>query len=418
MEKIKSFIKNNYKWIIFLICIISLLVLIEDVMDADIASFDERIYGFISKYLISDFMNPIMKFITNFANMYWLICIALVLLAVIKNKKIGLLISLNLGLSAVINFTLKQILQRPRPVDYRIIDESGYSLPSGHSMVSMAFYGFIIYLIYKNVKNKKIKTCLMILFSFLIFSIGISRVYLGVHYASDVIAGFLVALAYLIIFVHLIKIYNPNDSSDFVLVNDEIPDAIMDIRYYSENNFIGKRIDGYEEPVALLTKEAVAALKNACVEFRKSGYCIKVFDAYRPKKAVNHFINWSNDLEDISMKNDFYPELDKSVLFSKGYITKKSSHSRGSTIDLTLVDINTKKEVDMGGTFDYFGERSHIDFKDLTNEQFKNRLFLRDIMISNGFVPLREEWWHFTFKKEPFSNTYFEFPVNSKIIKK
>lgn len=205
LEKIKVFLIENYKWIILFICIISLIVLIEDVMDNDIMAFDEKGYFIISRYLMSDTMTSIAKCITNLANMYWLIGTSIILLIFLKNKKTGIHIAINLGLSALVNFTIKQIIQRPRPVGHRIIDESGYSLPSGHSMVSMAFYGFLIYLIYKNVKNKYLKTTLIILLTLLIISIGVSRIYLGVHYVSDVLAGFLVAVAYLVIFIHAIN---------------------------------------------------------------------------------------------------------------------------------------------------------------------------------------------------------------------
>lgn len=205
LEKIKVFLIDNYKWIILFICIISLIVLIEDVMDNDIMAFDEKGYFIISRYLMSDTMTSIAKCITNLANMYWLIGTSIILLIFLKNKKTGIHIAINLGLSALVNFTIKQIIQRPRPVGHRIIDESGYSLPSGHSMVSMAFYGFLIYLIYKNVKKKYLKTTLIILLTLLIISIGVSRIYLGVHYVSDVLAGFLVAIAYLVIFIHAIN---------------------------------------------------------------------------------------------------------------------------------------------------------------------------------------------------------------------
>ena len=208
LEKIKIFLIENYKWIILFICIISLIVLIEDVMDNDIMTFDEKGYFIISRYLMSDTMTSIAKCITNLANMYWLIGTSIILLVFLKNKKTGLHIAINLGLSALVNFTIKQIIQRARPVEHRIIDESGYSLPSGHSMVSMAFYGFFIYLIYKNVKNKYLKTALIILLTLLIISIGVSRIYLGVHYVSDVLAGFLVAIAYLVIFTHAINNMN------------------------------------------------------------------------------------------------------------------------------------------------------------------------------------------------------------------
>ena len=205
LEKIKIFLIENYKWIILFICVISLIVLIEDVMDNDIMAFDEKGYFIISRYLMSDTMTSIAKCITNLANMYWLIGTSVILLIFLKNKKTGIRIAINLGLSALVNFIIKQIIQRPRPVGHRIIDESGYSLPSGHSMVSMAFYGFLIYLIYKNVKNKYLKTVLIVLLTILIISIGVSRIYLGVHYVSDVLAGFLVAIAYLVIFIHAIN---------------------------------------------------------------------------------------------------------------------------------------------------------------------------------------------------------------------
>ena len=174
IERIKKYLIDNYRWVIFFVCIISLLFLIEDVMDKDIMSFDEQGYYIVSKYLISENTQEIAKLITNFANMYWLIGISVLLLILIKDKKIGLSIFINLPLSALTNFILKQIVQRPRPIGHRIIDESGYSLPSGHSMVSMAFYGYLVYLIYKNVKNKHLKIFLMFFLTILIFSIGIS----------------------------------------------------------------------------------------------------------------------------------------------------------------------------------------------------------------------------------------------------
>ncbi len=208
----------------------------------------------------------------------------------------------------------------------------------------------------------------------------------------------------------------PSNSSDFVLLSDVVPDAILEIRYYSTYNFVGDRIDGYEEPCALLTKEAASALKNASDQLILKGYRLKIYDAYRPQKAVTHFMNWAKDINDTRMKKYFYPQLDKSVLFDQGYIAEKSGHSRGSTVDLTLFDMNTEKEVDMGGTFDYFGELSHPDYKQITAEQYENRMILRDAMVSSGFKPLVEEWWHFTLDNEPFPDTYFTFPVSRKSI--
>ena len=207
-----------------------------------------------------------------------------------------------------------------------------------------------------------------------------------------------------------------SDSSDFVLLSEYVPDAILEIRYYSTYNFVGDRIDGYEEPVAMLTKEAATALKAVSDDLKAKGYRLKIYDAYRPQRAVTHFMNWAKDINDTRMKDYFYPELDKSVLFDQGYIAEKSGHSRGSTVDLTLFDMNTEKEVDMGGTFDYFGELSHPDYKNITEEQYNNRMILREAMIAHGFMPLDEEWWHFTLENEPYPDTYFTFPVNSNSI--
>ncbi len=204
-----------------------------------------------------------------------------------------------------------------------------------------------------------------------------------------------------------------DDAADFVLLSEAVPDAILEIRYYSTYNFVGDRIDGYEEPLAFLTKEAAQALKEVSDDLTQQGYRLKIYDAYRPQMAVTHFMNWALDPEDVRMKEYFYPELDKDVLFPQGYIAEHSGHSRGSTVDLTLFDMTTEKEVDMGGTFDYFGELSHPDYTDITEEQYENRMLLREAMTSHGFRPLEEEWWHFTLDEEPYPDTYFTFPVNS-----
>ena len=205
--KVKDFLLKNLKWIILFITLVLFLMIVEDVMDEEIMSTDSKGYALISTYLMSEPMTHVAKVVTNFGGEYCLIGLSILLLIVIKNKKIGISIPLNLGLSALLNITLKQILQRPRPIEYRVIDESGYSLPSGHSMVSMAFYGYLIYFIYKHIENKYIKWSLIILLSILIMSIGISRIYLEVHYTSDVIAGFLIALSYLIIYINVAKTY-------------------------------------------------------------------------------------------------------------------------------------------------------------------------------------------------------------------
>jgi D-alanyl-D-alanine dipeptidase len=209
-----------------------------------------------------------------------------------------------------------------------------------------------------------------------------------------------------------------SDASGFVLLSEAVPDAILEIRYYSTYNFVGDRIDGYEQPTALLTREAAAALRLVSDDLARKGYRPKIYDAYRPQKAVTHFMNWAKDANDTRMKPYFYPELDKSVLFAQGYIMEHSGHSRGSTLDLTLFDMKTEKEVDMGGTFDYFGKRSHPDFKGVTKEQHANRMLLREAMLARGFKPLAEEWWHFTLADEPYPDTYFTFPVHEASVRK
>lgn len=203
----------------------------------------------------------------------------------------------------------------------------------------------------------------------------------------------------------------PHDASGFVLLSEAAPDVMLEIRYYSTYNFVGDRIDGYEEPCAMLTKEAAAALRAVSDELVKKGYRLKVYDAYRPRRAVSHFVAWARDRSDARMKPYFYPELDKSVLFRKGYIARRSGHSRGSTVDLTLFDMRTGKEADMGGVFDYFGRVSHPGYRGITKEQRANRMLLRNAMAAHGFRPLSTEWWHFTLSDEPYPDTYFDFPV-------
>ena len=207
-----------------------------------------------------------------------------------------------------------------------------------------------------------------------------------------------------------------DDASGFVSVGKAIPDVLLDIRYYSSFNFIGERIDGYEEPAALLTREAAEALKAAGDEAAGQGLRLKIFDAYRPQKAVDHFVRWAKDPADIRMKRYFYPDLEKKDIIPRHYIAEHSGHSRGSTVDLTLFDMASQQDLDMGGTFDYFGELSHPDYTGITDEQYRNRMILRNIMIKHGFKPMSTEWWHFTLKDEPFPDTYFTFPVSSKSV--
>lgn len=208
------------------------------------------------------------------------------------------------------------------------------------------------------------------------------------------------------------------DPSGFVVLSDYVPSIIQEIRYFTTYNFIGDRINGYEEPLALMTTEAARALNSAANEFIVLGYRLKIFDAYRPATAVKHFVLWGIEDQDVRMKPYFYPDLEKQELFSKGYVASKSSHSRGSTVDLTLFDMEKGKEIDMGSPFDFFGEISHPDYKGITEEQFDNRMRLQKVMLRNGFKPYGSEWWHFTLDNEPYPDTYFEFPVSSKYLRR
>ncbi len=203
------------------------------------------------------------------------------------------------------------------------------------------------------------------------------------------------------------------DASGFVLLSDVVPQIVQEIRYFSTFYFIGERIDGYEEPCAILTKEAARALKNVSNEMNVRGYRLKVFDAYRPVAAVRHFMFWGIEDQDLRMKPFFYPELDKEEVFRQGYIAKMSSHSRGSAVDLTLLDMFTGRDVDMGSPFDLFSGISHPDYRGdrITEEQYRNRMMLQDVMVRNGFVPISCEWWHFMLRDEPYPDTYFTFPV-------
>ena len=202
-----------------------------------------------------------------------------------------------------------------------------------------------------------------------------------------------------------------NDPSGFVLLADFIPAIVQEIRYYTTYNFVGERIDGYEAPVALLSVEAARALRNVSNRANVMGYRLKIFDAYRPVCAVKHFVLWGIEDLDQKTKPFFYPDLEKQELFKRGYIAAQSSHSRGSTVDLTLLDMSTGMELDMGSPFDFFSEVSHPDNKDITEQQYENRMILRNLMLQNGFLPIDCEWWHFTLKDEPYPDTYFEFPV-------
>lgn len=204
-ENVIKFIKNNWRWMLLFICLIGFFALAEDVFHQEIMNGDIVGYDIVSKLFKFNVSTPIAKFITNFGGAIFVISLTTILFFVIKDKKIGISIITNLGIVTILNQIIKFIMQRPRPTEFRIIEETGYSFPSGHSMVSLAFYGYLIYLIYKYINNKHLKRTLIIILSVLICIIGVSRIYLGVHYTSDVLGGFLISFAYLIIYIELVN---------------------------------------------------------------------------------------------------------------------------------------------------------------------------------------------------------------------
>ena len=197
----------------------------------------------------------------------------------------------------------------------------------------------------------------------------------------------------------------------FTYLSEIDPTIKKELRYFTTNNFIGIPIDGYKNNKIILTTPTARALKEIQTKLMSSGLSIKIFDAYRPQQAVNHFIRWAKVMNDTLMKQFYYPDVQKSELFTLGFIALKSGHTRGSTVDLSIVDIKTNRELDMGSSYDFFGEASHPFFKNITPNQKKNRMLLRNIMIKNGFIPYDNEWWHFTLKDEPYPTTYFNFTI-------
>ena len=197
----------------------------------------------------------------------------------------------------------------------------------------------------------------------------------------------------------------------FVYVNEVVPNIAFELRYCTNNNFVGQPIDGYFEATCILSDQAADALKNAQQELIQQGLSLKIFDAYRPQRAVDHFVQWAKVLNDTIMKRQFYPEVDKRNLFKDGYIASRSRHSSGSTVDLTIIRIDSGEELDMGTPFDYFGPASGIEYRQLSETQRMNRMLLHNVMIKHGFRHYPQEWWHFTLKNEPYKNQYFDFPV-------
>lgn len=213
------------------------------------------------------------------------------------------------------------------------------------------------------------------------------------------------------LFCLVVSLFYAQLPEGFVYVEDVIPDMEVELRYFTSNNFVGKPIDGYNSNKLILTIESAQALKLVHEALREQNLCLKVYDAYRPQQAVNHFIRWARDLNDTINKNKFYPDVKKRNLFKEEYIASRSGHSRGSTVDLTIIDGNTGIPLDMGSAYDFFGQESWVDYEHITDKQKANRQLLQTFMLKFGFRNYPKEWWHFTLRGEPFPNTYFDFPV-------
>jgi len=219
--------------------------------------------------------------------------------------------------------------------------------------------------------------------------------------------------SFIIIFTVLIssQISSQTLPKGFSYVSEIDATIKKELRYATSNNFIGKPIDGYLKDSLIVSTPAAKALKEIQTKLMLSGLSLKIFDAYRPQQAVDHFVRWAKVMNDTLMKQLYYPNVQKSELFTLGFIASKSGHTRGSTVDLCIVDVKTNKELDMGSSYDFFGEKSHPFYKKITEAQMKNRMLLRTIMIKNGFIPYDNEWWHFTLKDEPYPTTYFNFLI-------
>lgn len=201
---------------------------------------------------------------------------------------------------------------------------------------------------------------------------------------------------------------------NFVHVEDVVPEVVLDVRYAANNNFVGSAVDGYQANTVILTQPAAEALARVQEDLATFGLGLKVFDGFRPQRAVDHFVRWAADLSDQSTKAQHYPNVAKEHLFRDGYIAERSGHSRGSTVDLTLIDLATGEELPMGTPFDYFGPESWPSYLELPPQQRAFRALLQQVMTRHGFRPLKEEWWHFTLENEPYPETYFDFLIEKR----
>lgn len=230
------------------------------------------------------------------------------------------------------------------------------------------------------------------------------------HLKSSITGNRKISVIKLLILFLMLNSCNHKLPDGFVYLNKLDPSIQLDLKYITSDNFVGTPVNGYEKEVCICTEEAAKALKEVQKEVKVKGWSLIIFDAYRPQKAVNHFIHWAKDLNDTLTKSKFYPQVDKKDLFKLNYIASKSSHSRGSTFDLSILD-EKGNLLDMGTPFDYFGSESWPNYDGINSQQKANRLYLQGIMEKYGFKPYQEEWWHFTLKNEAFPDTYFDFDV-------
>ena len=217
---------------------------------------------------------------------------------------------------------------------------------------------------------------------------------------------------YFLFFITFLACKNNTIPDGFVSLNESVPSLVVELRYSTTDNFVGEIIDGYRDPKIVLTLETANALRKVQNELNKQNLGLKIFDGYRPQKAVNHFIRWAKKLNDTAKKKKYYPMVRKDKLFEEGYVAERSGHSRGSTVDVTLIRIdslNYGQELDMGSEWDYFGVKSWINYDSISYLQKENRRLLQNVMIKHGFKPYSKEWWHFTLENEPFTETYFDF---------
>jgi D-alanyl-D-alanine dipeptidase len=227
-----------------------------------------------------------------------------------------------------------------------------------------------------------------------------------------VLKGFLVLSLLSFTTLGQVSTNEPPSKDDFVVLKEIMPNLRSDLRYYGSNNFVGRPIEGYNEPVCMLTKEAAEALKKVQDELERLGFGLLIYDAYRPQRASDYFAEWAKDDADTTMKLQYYPNVDKKDLFSKGYISLKSGHSRGSTVDLTIVSLKTKQILNMGSPYDLFDDVSHMDHtENISKNQHSLRMLLKRRMEKHGWESHPKEWWHFTLKNEPYPDTYFDFPL-------